>query len=111
VTEHELLNSDKAIQNLLQEKQRLLKRRQELSEPNYLLNLKRDLKTTEQEIKQQLKLKKQLAEEHLKRDRRLDHLIAADENEVLLRVQDVTQRLALITDQIAEIDTDNAKAR
>ena len=42
------VNSDKAIQNLLQEKQRLLKRRQELSEPNYLFNLKRDLKTTEQ---------------------------------------------------------------
>jgi hypothetical protein len=48
VTELKFVNSDKAIQNLLQEKQRLLKRRQELSEPNYLFNLKRDLKTTEQ---------------------------------------------------------------
>lgn len=48
--------------------------------------------------------------EQAKRDKALDHIIDANENEVLVKIQDVTQRLTLVTDQVLTLERDNEKA-
>ena len=53
-----------------------------------MVNLKRDLRTTEEEIKQQEKLKRQLKVDQLKRDKKLDHLVGKNEPDTLVQVQD-----------------------
>lgn len=60
VAERELQNTDKAIVNLMKEHNKLKRRLEMIQQPDFLLNLKRDLKTTQEEIKQQEKLKRQL---------------------------------------------------
>ncbi len=52
VAERELQNTDKAIVNLMKEHNKLKKRLEMIQQPDFLLNLKRDLKTTQEEIKQ-----------------------------------------------------------
>ena len=46
-----------------------------IQQPNFLVNLKRDIKTTQDEIKQQEKLKRQLKVDQLRREKKLDNLI------------------------------------
>ena len=58
VAERELQNTDKAIVNLMKEHNKLKRRLEMIQQPDFLLNLKRDLKTTQEEIKQQEKLKR-----------------------------------------------------
>ena len=60
MAERELQNTDKAIINLTKEHSKLKKRLEMIQQPNFLVNLKRDIKTTQDEIKQQEKLKRQL---------------------------------------------------
>jgi hypothetical protein len=60
VAEKEIQNTDKAIINLMKEHAKLKKRLELVQQPDFLVNLKKDLKTTEEEIKQQEKLKRQL---------------------------------------------------
>jgi len=57
---------------LMKERARLQKRIHELSQKDYLINLKRDLRTTEEEIKQQTKLKQKFQGEQQRHDRALD---------------------------------------
>ena len=72
-----------------------------------MVNLKRDLKTTEEEIKQQEKLKRQLKVDQLKREKKLDNIMENNEPDVLKQVQDTTQRLAYLTEKLAKIEEDN----
>lgn len=53
----------------MKERKRLIKRSQELSKPDYLINLRRDLLTTEDEIKEQERLKKRLIGEQAKHEK------------------------------------------
>jgi len=48
----EAANTDKAILNLMKEHNKLKRRLEIVSQPDYLVNLKRDLRITEEEIKQ-----------------------------------------------------------
>jgi hypothetical protein len=52
ITDKETQNMDKAIVNLMKEHNKLKKRLELIQQPDFLINLKRDLKTTEEEIKQ-----------------------------------------------------------
>lgn len=46
-------NSEKAIHNLMKEHNKLKKRIELLQQPNFLVNLKRDLRVANEEINQQ----------------------------------------------------------
>ena len=46
MAERELQNTDKAIINLTKEHSKLKKRLEMIQQPNFLVNLKRDIKTT-----------------------------------------------------------------
>lgn len=58
--EKEIENTDKAIQNLIREHQRVKKRLEEVQSPDFLLNLKKSIKNSEKEIKDYEKLLQQL---------------------------------------------------
>ena len=51
-------NTDKATISLMKEHEKLKRRLKKITQPDYLVNLKRDLRATEEEIKQQEKLKR-----------------------------------------------------
>ena len=52
IAEREVQIADKAIVNLMKEHNKLKKRLELVQQPDFLINLKRDLRTTEEEIKQ-----------------------------------------------------------
>ena len=60
IKEVEATHTDKAIVQLMKEHNKLKKRLDVVSQPDYLINLKRDLRITEEEMKQQERLKRQL---------------------------------------------------
>ena len=106
-----LQNSDKAILNLQKEKARLQKRLQQIAEPGYLLRLKQDLKQTEAEVKQQQALKKQLEQDNLKTDKVLGQVIEqSQQQDSLTQIQDLTQRMTVISEQILALHSSNEKA-
>ena len=74
----------------MKEHAKLKKRLELVQQPDFLVNLKRDLKTTEEEIKQQEKLKRQLKVDQLKREKKLDSIIEQSEPDILKQVQDTT---------------------
>ena len=55
------------------------------------MNLKRDLRVTEEEIKQQERLKRQLKADQIKREKKLDHILENNtESDVMKQVTDTT---------------------
>jgi hypothetical protein len=56
--DQEILNTDKAVGNLLREHTKLKRRLDEVRDPEFLINLKKQLKDTEDDIQRQHKLKK-----------------------------------------------------
>lgn len=72
--DQEIVNTDKAVSNLLREHTKLRRRLEEVRNPEFLIGLKRQLKETEDEIVQQQKLRKLLHNEQVKREHRLNHL-------------------------------------
>jgi hypothetical protein len=90
VADREIQNTDKAIINLMKEHAKLKKRLELVQQPDFLVNLKKDLRTTEEEIKQQEKLKRQLKVDQLKREKKLDNIIEQSEPDILKQVQDTT---------------------
>ena len=94
----------------MKEHNKLKKRLELIQQPDFLINLKKDLKTTEEEIKQQEKLKRQLKVDQLRREKKLDQIIDQSEPDVLRQVQDTTQRLAFLTEKLAKLEEDNKKA-
>ena len=81
--EHEMINSDKAIVNLLREHGNLKRRLEEVQNPEFLISLKRQLKETEEEIQRQQKLSKQINVEQIQRDKRLDKISVKNEPETM----------------------------
>ena len=72
--------------------------------------MKRDLRITEDEIKQQEKLKRQLKVDQVKREKKLDHILQENEPDVMKQVQDTTQRLAYLTEKLQKLEEENLKA-
>jgi len=85
------IHADKATLSLMKEHDKLKKRLKLITQPDFLVNLKRDLRITEEEIKQQEKLKKQLKVDQLKREKKLE-AITSEQNEpdVMKQVYDTT---------------------
>lgn len=81
-----------------------------ISQPDFLVNLKRDLRTSEEEIKQQEKLKRQLRVDQLKREKKLDHIMHENEPDVMRQVQDTTHRLAHLTEKLHKLEKENERA-
>ena len=82
-----------------------------ISAPDFLANLKRDLRTTEEEIKQQEKLKRQLKLDQLRRERKLDNILIENEPEAMQQqVHDTMERLAYLKEKIEKLEEENAKA-
>lgn len=61
--------------SLMKEHEKLKKRLKLITQPDFLVNLKRDLRVTEEEIKQQEKLKRQLKVDQLKREKKLESIM------------------------------------
>ena len=78
-----MINSDKAIVNLLREHGNLKRRLEEVQNPEFLISLKRQLKETEEEIQRQQKLSKQINVEQIQRDKRLDKISVKNEPETM----------------------------
>jgi hypothetical protein len=90
-------NTDKATLSLMKEHEKLKRRLKKITQPDYLVNLKRDLRATEEEIKQQEKLKRQLRADQLKREKKLESIMDSSEPDVMKQVYDTTQRLEFLT--------------
>lgn len=104
-------NTEKLIQNLTREQTKLRRRMEVISAPDFLANLKRDLRTTEEEIKQQEKLKRQLKLDQLRRERKLDNILIENEPEAMQQqVHDTMERLAYLKEKIEKLEEENAKA-
>ena len=109
----EIENTDKAIQNLIKEHQRVKKRLEEVQSPEFLLNLKRNIRQAEKEVKDYEKMLMQMHHEQVKREKRMDRLIGKG-GEVTMgpggmsqqdsaQINDTTQRLAFLQDKIDEL--------
>ena len=101
--EKEIQNTDKAIQNLVREHQRLKRRLEEVQSPDFLLNLKKSVRDTEKEIKELERQLQQLHVEQIRREKRLDRIIEKNEPESMKQINDQTSRLAYLTEKIAEL--------
>lgn len=94
------LHADKATLSLMKEHEKLKRRLKLIMQPDFLVNLKRDLRVTEEEIKQQEKLKRQLKVDQLKREKKLESILDHNEPDVMKQVYDTTQRLAFLTEKL-----------
>lgn len=79
-------------------------------QPDYLVNLKKELRATEEEIKQQEKLKRQLRADQLKREKKLESILDQSEPDVMKQVYDTTQRLEFLTQKLKALEAENNKA-
>ena len=108
--EKEIQNTDKAISNLIKEHQRLKRRLEEVQSPDFLINLKKNIRNAEKEIKDYEKLLQQLHVDQIRREKRLDKIIEKNEPETLKQINDSTSRLAYLTEKINELREAQEKA-
>ena len=108
--EQEITNTDKAIQNLVKEHARVKKRLEEVQAPDFLLNLKKNLKNVDQEIKDLQMMKKNLHVEQNRREKRLDRIIEQNEPEAMKQINDSTQRLSYLNEKLVELKEQLEKA-
>lgn len=59
---------------------------QELAQKDYLLNLKRDIKLTEEQLKQQQKVGRLLVQEQAKKDKEVERVVNEDKSN---EIQDI----------------------
>ena len=96
----------------MKEHNKVKRRLEKISNPEYVVSLKKDFRTTEEEIKQQDKLKKQLKTEEQRRAKKIDTLgTRADTTDALTQAQDAAQRLAIVAEKLQTVDEENEKAR
>lgn len=95
----------------MKEHDKLKRRLKLIQQPDFLVNLKRDLRVTEEEIKQQERLKRQLKGDQIKREKKLDHILDNNtEADVMKQVTDTTQRLSHLTEKLNKLEVENVKA-
>ena len=71
----EIENTDKAIKNMVKEHQRVKKRLEEVQSPDFLLNLKMSIKSSEKQMKDYEKLLQTLHVEQVRREKRMDKIL------------------------------------
>ena len=101
--EKEIQNTDKAIANLVREHQRVKKRLQEVQSPEFLMNLKQNIRNAEKEMKEYEKMLQQLRVEQVRREKRLDKIIERNEPETMKQINDSTSRVAYLTEKVTEL--------
>ena len=99
----EIQNTDKAIQNLIREHQKVKRRLEEVQNPDFLLNLKKNIRTTEKEIKDHEKLLQLLHVEQIRREKRLDKIIEKNEPETMKSINDSQSRLSYLTEKVSDL--------
>ena len=75
------------------------------------MGLKKEYATTEEEIKQQKKLRKQLKVNQIIREKKMDNLLADNQQEQSASVVDIQQRLVFINEKLIKVSNENQKAR
>lgn len=114
----EIENTDKAIKNMIKEHQRVKKRLEEVQSPDFLLNLKMNIKNAEKEIKEYEKLLQTLHVEQVRREKRMDRILGSKAGDggglnggsgpgsnaqESAQINDSTQRLAFLQEKIGEL--------
>ena len=74
-----------------------------MQDPQFLIDLKKNLRETEGEIKGQEKLLSQLHVEQVRREKRMDKIIEKNEPETLKSINDSTARLTYLTEKVGEL--------
>lgn len=75
-----------------------------------MLNLKKNLRNTEKEIKDNEKLIQQLHVEQIRREKRLDKIIEKNEPETMKSINDSQSRLTYLTEKVADLKDQLDKA-
>ena len=104
------MNTDKAVTNLVREHTKLKRRLEEVQNPEFLINLKRRLRETELEIQNQQKLTRQLHNDQVRREQRLDKIIEKNEPETMKQINDQTARLAYLNEKLSELQEEKLRS-
>lgn len=96
-------NSDKQMMNLMNEHQRLQKRLDEVSNPNYLIDLRNSIKEAEDKIKELKRDKKNLEVEQFRREKKMDKIINHGEPENMKSINDAQKELEVVTDKLSRL--------
>ena len=99
----EIKNSDKQMMNLMNEHQRLQKRLEEVSNPNYMIDLRNSIKEAEDKIKELKKDKKALEVEQFRREKKMDKIINHGEPENMKSINDAQKELEVVTDKLNKL--------
>ena len=91
------------MMNLMNEHQRLQKRLEEVSNPNYMIDLRSSIKEAEDKIKELKKEKKALEVEQFRREKKMDKIITYGEPENMKSINDAQKELEVITDKLNKL--------
>ncbi len=91
------------MQNLMNEYKRLQKRLDEVSDPNYVINLKEQIGEADQTIRQLQKEKKSLEVEQFRREKKMDKIITYGEPENVKMINDTAKELEVVTQKLKKL--------
>lgn len=74
-----------------------------MQDPEFLINLKRQIRDTDEEIQRQTKLTRQLHQDQVRREQRLDKIIVKNEPESMKQINDQTTRLAYLNEKLSDL--------
>lgn len=93
----------------MNEHQRLQKRLDEVSNPNYLIDLRNSIKEAEDKIKELKRDKKNLEVEQFRREKKMDKIINHGEPENMKSINDAQKELEVVTDKLSRLRTKKDK--
>jgi len=89
--------------NLRKEHTRLQRRLDEVQDPEFLLNLKRQIKVQEKKQKDLKKARKELTVEQIRREKQIERAIDQQEPDNLKNINDSNSRLTYLTEKVTEL--------
>ena len=106
----EVKNSDKQLMNLMNEHQRLQKRLDQVSDPTYMINLRKEIQDAEHKINVTLKKeKKQLEVEQFRREKKMDKIITYGEPENMKSINNAQKELEVVSERLSKLRAKKAK--
>ncbi len=100
----EIKNSEKMLANLEMEYERMARRIEQISDPQYLLDLKERIISMDHRIKKAEKNKKTLETEQVRREKIIDKVIEDGEPELLQDINHLKTEAAIFEKKLREID-------
>ena len=91
------------MKNLQQEYNRLKKRLDMVSHPNYMITLKKQVLEADETIKQLRKEKKGMEVQQFRRERKMDKIIKHDEPEYVKRINDTAKELEVVAQKTRKL--------